>query len=144
MPTVKITKSDGQVFEVSELSLEQIKELVGTNGHVGRKTKSHAISLRPSDFQPNYVKFKKHLTDKGKKFLQILRENPNGIARDNLAEKLGFHTGTQIGGMTGGGIAKRAEKYGLEVTDIYTVEVKRVDGERVVTYKPGKEIARVL
>jgi len=139
MAKVRITRPDGQIFDVSELSFEQLKELVGVNGHASKQ----GIQRFPRLAEPDYVSLKKSLTDKAKKFLQLLRDNPNGISRDHLSEKLGFSSGTQLGGMTGGGIAKNAEKYHIELTDIYTLEVRHENGQRIVTYKPGKDIAKL-
>jgi hypothetical protein len=139
MAKVRITRPDGQIFDVSDLSFEQLKELVGVNGHVAK----HGIQRFPRLADPDYDALKRKLTDKAKRFLQILRDNPDGISRDHLSEKLGFRTGTQLGGMMGGGIAKHAEKYHIELTDLYTVEVRHEDGQRIVTYKPGKDIAKL-
>jgi hypothetical protein len=144
MATVKITKNDGQVIEVSDLSFEQVKEIVGLNGQApARIAPQRGASLNPRDFGPDYEGFKKNLTEKAKKFFQLLRENPNGISADHLAGKLGFTNSSQIGGMTGGGIGKIAPKHGIRPEWLYIVNVKRENGVRVVTYRPGKEIGLV-
>jgi hypothetical protein len=137
MAKVRITKPDGQIFDVSDLSFDQVKELVGVNGHATKDV----IQRFPRE--PDYEGFKKSLSENAQKFLKILRENPSGINAEHLADKLGFNSGTQIGGMTGGGISKNANKYKLELTDIYTIEVDQQNGQRVTVYKPGKEIARL-
>jgi hypothetical protein len=145
MANVKITKSDGQVIEVSDLSFEQVKEIVGLNGHAP----THNVGQRnaapnSSDSSPDYEAFKELLTDKAKKFFQILRDNPNGISADHLAEKLGFSSSSQIGGMTGGGIGKVAPKHDIKPQWLYLTDVRRENGRRVVVYKPGKDISRVV
>jgi hypothetical protein len=142
MARVKITKADGQVFEVSDLSFEQIKELVGVNGQSASGAKA-TVQRFPRTNEPDYIGLKQSLSEKARAFLKLLRENPSGVLREELADKLGFHSGAQIGGMTGGGLAKNAEKFHVELADVYTVEVTRQSGERVVLYKPGKEIAKL-
>jgi hypothetical protein len=143
MANVKITNNDGKVIELSDLSFEQVKEIVGLNGHAPRSVPQRGASVNPRDFTPDYDGFKGSLTAKAKKFFQILRENPNGISADNLAEKLGFSNSSQIGGMTGGGIGKVAPKHGIKAGSLYATEVKRENGKRVVLYRPGKDISKV-
>lgn len=46
--------------------------------------------------------------------------------------------------MTGGGLSKNANKFHVELTDIYVLEVTQKDGQRAVLYKPGKEIVKLL
>ncbi len=144
MANVKITKNDGQVIEVSDLSFEQVKEIVGLNGHAPtHSVAQRSASLNPRDSSPDYEGFSEVLTEKAKKFFQILRENPHGISADHLAEKLGFSSSSQIGGMTGGGIGKVAPKFGIKPKWLYIAEVKRDNGKRVVTYRQGKELSRL-
>ncbi len=135
---VKITNSSGLIIEVPEMTVENLKELIGTNGHI-----SAGANVRRATSGPDYAGLKKSLSEKARKFLKILVENPIGITAEHLADKLGFQSGAQIGGMTGGGISKNANKYSVELTDIYTIEVSQKDGQRVTTYKPGKEIAKL-
>ena len=138
--TIKVTDpSTGFVYEISDVPFDrigQIKTQFTVNGHAAT-----AESKRLG--APDYEGLKKSLSENARKFLRILRENPSGINADHLAEKLGFKSGTQIGGMTGGGISKNANKYHVELTDIYAIEVSQKDGQRVTTYKPGKEIAKL-
>src|SRR5258708_31620543 len=125
MAKVKITKSDGQVIEVSDLSFEQVKEIVGLNGHAPAPASSQSqrgASLNPRDFSPDYEGFKEKLTDKAKKFLQLLRENPHGISADHLDDKMGFSSSSQIGGMTGAGVAKDAPKHDIKPQSLYIAD----------------------
>ena len=143
MANVKITKNDGQVIEVSDLTFEQVKEIVGLNGQASAQSQPRGASMNTRDLSPDFEGFKEVLTQKAKKFFQILRENQNGISADHLAEKLGFSNSSQIGGMTGGGIGKVAPKHGIEPKSLYVTEVKRENGKRVVVYRPGKELSRL-
>jgi hypothetical protein len=136
--SVKITNQNGVVIEIPEISVEQLKELVGANGHG-----SNGTTGRQATFAPDFEGLKKSLSENARKFLRVLRENPAGISADHLAAKLGFTSGTQIGGMTGGGIRKNADKYHVELTDVYKLEVSQQHGQRLTTYKPGKEIAKL-
>lgn len=137
--TFKVTDANGLVYEFVDIPLErigQVRAQFGQNGHLAVADVKHSK-------EPDYIGLKRSLSENAKKFLRILRENPAGINADNLADKLGFKSGTQIGGMTGGGISKNANKYHVELTDIYLIEVSQHEGQRVTTYKPGKEIAKL-
>jgi hypothetical protein len=152
MPTFKITKRDGQVIEISDLSFAEIKELAGLNGHSsnGQSVRSKnaeraAVSSFVSSPKVNdYDGFKKALTDKARKFLRVLSANPNGISSDHLAEAMGFKSGSQLGGMTGGGIAKVAVRFGVGLESVYRHEVKFGKEGRVVTYYPGSNIHLIM
>jgi hypothetical protein len=139
MPTVKITK-EGQTFEITGLTVAEIRELVGTNGHNERVSPARRAGVRNRSVdsqQPDYASLKASLTDKARKFFQILHDNPNGITSEFLAAKLGFQSGSQIGGMTGGGIAKIAGKFGVDVESLYMTKVVFGPNGRVVTYHAG-------
>ncbi len=146
MPKVTITRN-GQQFEISDLTFDQVKELVGMNGHAREEAKRpqerKGASLHPADFVPDYPGFKKALTPKAKLFLKILRDNPNGISADHLASQLGFQAPVQIGGMTGGGMGKIAPTYGVDMENVYVREIKFLNGERRVIYRPGKAIGEI-
>ncbi len=136
--SIKVTDpKSGMIFEFSDVPIERIgsvRSQFSQNGHADVKDTS----------APNYGEMKKSLSENAKKFLKILRENPTGISADLLAQKMGFRTGTQIGGMTGGGLSKNANKFHIELTDVYTLDITLKDGQRLVAYKPGKEISRLL
>ena len=141
MAKVKITNSEGQVFEVSDLTFEQVRVLVGLNGDIAnRPSKGAVLNTRDT---PDYKGFMQSITDHAKKFFLVLMKHPDGIALDNLAEELGFDSPMKIGGVTGGGIGKLAPKFGLNPDDLYFRETTRKNGTRTVIYKPGKEIARL-
>lgn len=152
MPTVKITRADGQTFEISDVSIAEIKYLISTNGQNGHSApplvgamKDMALATkqnaRPSKDYPN---FKASLTDKARQFFHILHENPNGITSEHLATKLGFQSGAQLGGMAGGGIGKMAAKFGIDVSDLYVAKAEFGPNGRVVTYLPGPYMDYIL
>ena len=149
MANVKITEKDGQrVIEVSDISFNEVRELVRPNGNAhaqssGRSPQFSELKF-PRESKPEYSKFKQGLSAHAKKFFAVLHQNPSGISGDSLAEKLGFNSTNQIGGVTGGGIGKLANRLNIKLTDVYTKEVTRKDGERVVIYRPGLEIEKVL
>lgn len=132
----RVTDPGGVVFEFADVPLAKIgavRSQFTQNGHDIRSTGA-----------PNFDAMKNSLSENAKKFLKILRQNPSGVSADKLAEELNFKTGTQIGGMTGGGLSKNANKFHIELTDIYVLEITQKEGQRVVIYKPGKEIARLI
>jgi|SRR5579859_2547027 len=148
MAKITIRKSDGETLEISDiqLSLQEIKELAGFNGHVssaGRRTRKQAVSVRINDARPDYAGFKKALSESGKKFIDVLRQYPNGILSDAFAEKMGLNNAVQIGGITGGGMAKVAPRFHVDLINVYTVEKKFENGTRTTTYKPGRDLALV-
>ncbi|MBZ5503739.1 MAG: hypothetical protein LAN59_16145 [Acidobacteriia bacterium] len=145
MAHVKITDKDGRVYEVSEISIDEVRQLLSSNGnghgHLPRRAELPANS---SKRHPNYHGLKAVLSDGAKRFFKILHDNPSGISADHLVEKLGFRTSNQIGGVTGGGIGKQAPKFHVKPDDLYTIVVTRDESGRRVIYKPGPEIEKVL
>src|SRR5713226_9177706 len=125
MATVKIRRGD-EVFEVSGLSVSEVRELIGVNGHL------KGSAARPSrrmgregsastETGPDFRGFYDSLSEKGKHFMQLLHSaGPKGIEAKELAEMLGFKSGNQIGGLTGGGLGKQAPKFHVDLDDIYT------------------------
>jgi hypothetical protein len=136
MPKVTISR-DGTIE--ADLTLEEIKELVSSNGH--RRPSPIAIRQRTDpgvEHPSDYVAFYKALSDKGRKFFDVLMLNNGGISAESLAPKLDFKNANQIGGLTGGGIAKVAKRHSIQMSDLYRSEVKVVDGKNVRTFYPGK------
>lgn len=154
MKNVKITEKDGRVIEVSDLSFSELRELLRFNGNVNGNEHANAQTTAsvaqssdlkfPSERKPEYSKFKYGLSVHAEKFVSILHQNPGGISADSLAEKLGFKSTNQIGGVTGGGLSKLAKTFHVDLGAIYIKEVTRKDGQRVVIYTPGREIEKVL
>lgn len=147
MAKLVLTKPTGERFEISDLSLSDIKELAGLNGHsngrtladVPRSSVTDVLRLGP----PDYRGFFKALTPKAKKFLTILRDNSAGVPADTLAERLGFKSSAQIGGLAGGGMGKSAKKYGVELSQVYRREISSENGVRQILYFPGKDIGEI-
>lgn len=143
MANVKITETDGRVIELSDLSVDEIKLIVARNGN-GHSHSTTVPKYIHSKRQPDFSSMKEALSDHAKKFLLALRQHPGGISADKLCEQLGFNSPNQIGGVTGGGISKLAVRFNIQMSSLYTVEKKFEGGDRLVTYKPGPDIDRVL
>jgi hypothetical protein len=148
MKNVKITEKEGRVIEIGDISSGELRELVGLNGN-GHRPPSAKISPESqlsfqTDNKPDFAKFKRELSDHAKRFIVVLSQNPGGVSADSLAEKLGFKSTNQIGGVAGGGLSKLAKRFHIDLDDIYIKEVTREDGERLVIYRPGPEIDKVL
>jgi len=150
MPNVVI-KRGSDVFEVTDLTLDQVRDLLGMNGHqraaTGETISRTKAAVVDSDSaigdSPDYRTFYGSLSDKAKKFFEILRQHPNGIESQPLAAQLGFRSGNQVGGVAGGGVAKLAKKFGIKMKHLYSSEVTFENGVRARTYKPGKDIGEL-
>jgi hypothetical protein len=144
-----ITRKNGEVIQLSNLSDQLVRELLGVNGngngHVPSKqrTRKQPVSMRINDDTPDYAGFKKALSDRGRKFVDVLRQYPNGIVAEEFAPKIGLQNPVQIGGITGGGLAKLANRFNVKLSDIYMAEKKFENGTRQTIYRPGKDISKV-
>ncbi len=147
MPKVSIKREGGLSIE-ADLTFEQIKELVGINGyssptaHVARKepeaTKTRDLSDPFAPKPPNFDGFYAVLNDNGKAFIKVLREYPAGIEASELAAKMGLKDATQIGGVTGGGLAKHVMNYSISMSDVYRSEITFPGGKRRTMFYPGR------
>src|ERR1700732_627854 len=90
MAKITIKKPDGEFLEISDIQLtvQEIKELAGMNGHgntankrTGRERKQ-AVSVRINDATPDYSGFKKALSESGKKFENETRTTTYKPGRD--------------------------------------------------------------
>jgi hypothetical protein len=148
-PTNVKISMEGKTIEVSGLSLSEIKELIGMNGHAPVSTRAPRVSTnknaapRVINGEPDYVNFRNALSEKGKQFLDILKQHPHGLDADDMAEKLGFKTSNQIGGTAGGGMSRIAPRFNVEMDNLYTRETTFKNGDRHTLYKPGKDINQV-
>jgi len=154
MPKITI-KRDNATIEISDLTLDQIKELAGLNGHSPghspstkarrtRSSKADPYLFRVSGGDPDYKHFSQLIGEKGKKFFAILRQNPTGISGEVLAEKLEFSEPNQIGGLTGANLGRRAKQFNIDLSLLYVKDRQKLDtGEWRTTYRPGPEIARI-
>jgi hypothetical protein len=152
MPKVTIRR-EGITVE-AELTFDQVKELVGVNGHrpiadpaqsqlfevkstesrSRRKKVSTKRAIKPGDFKDFY----RGLSERARQFLNIVHDNPGGISAEKLAPTLGFNTANQIGGLTGPGVVKIAHGYGFKADDLYTSVVTFVGTKRERMFYPGK------
>jgi hypothetical protein len=151
MPNLKFTNEKGQIFEIDGISVEEIAKLAGLNGHSRNGSPSPvlppafpATHSRIRSSEPDYAGFKRKLTTKAKQFLAILAQNPTGISADHLASQLGFQSGVQLGGMAGGGLAKHAGDFNIDLSYVYIREKRFVNGVRSVIYKPGAYLNALL
>jgi len=146
---VTITTKTGETLEISGLSLQEIKDLAGLNGHAStnvrapRATSNGSKTPLSRPTEPDYHGFFIALSEKGKKFIQVLQQHPNGVNADAMAEHMGFQSATQIGGTTGGGMSRLAPKFGVDLDNVYIPDVSFASGLRRTVYKPGRDIAKV-
>lgn len=151
MPKVTIKRHD--ITVEAEVSFEQLKELIGVNGHKSAtnpeqpqlfevKTPEPRKRQRSSAKRPikhgDFNAFLRSLSERAKKFLETVSKHPDGIPADELAPLLGFNTANQIGGLTGPGIVKIAKAFGFEAEDIYNSPVTFPGGQRKRVFFPGK------
>ena len=133
---LKITNANGSIVE-TELSIELFREFYASN--------SNGHAAQPSGpTKPDFAGMKSVLSPNARKFLTILQKHAAGISAEDLATAMGFTTGTQIGGVTGGGLVKLAIRFNIEIKDLYTMEVSQQNGKRKAIYRPGRDIAKVL
>ena len=131
-----IRKGDA-VFEASEVSVVELKELVGLNGHAPLASQD-LESQAPRD-DGSFAAFYRSLSNRGQLFCDTLKNSPNGIAGDDLALALGFQGEDQIGGLAGAGMSSAAAQHNIELKDeIYRTELRFVGGVRQNYYWPGR------
>lgn len=137
----KVTiKRDGGVTIEADLTFEQIKELTGVNGYA--PAKSATVTLIEAKQGPNVATFFDSLSEKGKTFVDLLRSAPEGIEAYALANLLAFNSPRQVGGLTGGSVAKLAKKYGISIKDVYQSKVSFPEGKRTRIFYPGRLLER--
>ncbi|MFZ0802213.1 MAG: hypothetical protein WBQ09_06100 [Terriglobales bacterium] len=143
MPKVVIHREGGDSIEISDLTFEEVKELAGVNGHRHtvllprrRRIATAAIETEDNDVHG----FLSNLSDRGRSFISALRNHPNGVEANDLAPLLKLNDPRQIGGFTGGGLAKIAKKYRIDMRDIYKSNVTFPEGKRRRMFYPGKFI----
>lgn len=141
MAKVIIRRGDATIE--AELSLKELQELAGFNGH---KTVEPVLSQHQQESKHDFgsleekVKaFSGALSAKGRAFLGFVKvSGPDGISAEGMAHNMGLESRYQIGGVTGGGVSKVAERYGLRAEDFYEKVVGSKNGVRTVIFKPGK------
>jgi hypothetical protein len=145
MARVVITKPNGERFEISDLSISEIKSLAGLENVSSKSNGASGHTSNTTDTaSTDYSAFFRALTPIGKKLIKILRENPSGIDAEDVVKSLGFDTTSQIGGLVGGGWGKTGPKYGVKLDNVYRRTVSHESGVRKVTYFPGKDIDLVV
>jgi hypothetical protein len=147
MAKVTVRRGDTE-FAVEDVTFEQIKELIGVNGY-GSHTPAATpgvpqMMLRAVTKEPNFYAFVGALSERGKTFISILKNHPEGIEANELAGKLGYQDARQIGGLTGGGLAKIAKRFNVKLVDVYRARVTFPGEKRTVTFFPGKYIVAAI
>lgn len=144
MAKVKFTDANGRVIEISDISFAEAQTLVsGSPADTSRKKRKYNPRVTPmpdSGAGPNYAAFFQALSEKGKRLIEILKENKAGISAELLAEKMGFRSTNQIGGVTGGGMARLANRYKIDLSTVYTADIRFDGGQRQTTYRPGSAL----
>jgi len=146
MANVTVRKGDTE-FQIHDLTFEQVKELIGVNGY-GHVPKSPQPNVRTlptssskwSERRPDFRGFLEALSSRGKDFVTIVKQHPDGIEANELAGKLGYKDARQVGGLTGGGLAKIAKLHHIRLKDVYRSTVTFPDGQRTRTFYPSKFI----
>ena len=132
-----IIRKGDTVFEASEVSVVELKELVGLNGQT--PLASQNLESQVSRDDGSFVAFFRSLSNRGQLFCDTLKNSPNGIAGDDLALALGFQGADQLGDLIGAGMSSVASQHNIKLKDdIYTTELRFVGGQRQNYYWPGK------
>ncbi len=126
------SREGGQTIEISDLTLDEVKELAGLNVHAPSASAipQKKLNMRNDALEPDVEGFMSALSDRAKSFILILKKHPEGIEANALAPLLGLNDPRQIGGFTGGGLAKIAKKFRIKMKDIYKSEVTFPDKKR--------------
>ena len=72
--------------------------------------------------------------------MNALRQHPQGMDAYDLAKRLDYKDPRQIGGLTGGGLAKIAKRFRIKLEDVYRTKITFPDNKRTVTFFPSKWI----
>lgn len=143
MPQV-VLERDGLRVQ-ADLSLSDLKELMGIKSPNGNhavqspKGEQQTHAQTPSiPIESGYQSFLDAVSERGRRFIHLLKENPSGIEVGALALQLGFHKSAQIGGLTGGGLSPMARKHSIDLSKVYRTEITKVDGKRTLTFYPGE------
>lgn len=145
MAKVLIHREGGDTIEISDLTFEQVKEIAGVNGHRSsappslRKQNPNTSLIseaKESDFQGFLGAILE--SERGRAFITALRDHPNGIDIHDLVPRLKLNDARQVGGFTGGGVAKLARRFGIKMGDIYKSKITFPGGKRTRLFYPGK------
>jgi hypothetical protein len=141
MAKIVIRHEGGQTIEISDLTLDEVKELAGLNRQVVPSAPSspqNKANTSAAAMEPDVDGFMSALSDRAKVFIAILKKYPEGIEANTLAPLLGLNDPRQIGGFTGGGLAKIAKKFKIKMKDIYKSDVTFPNKKRTRMFYAGK------
>jgi hypothetical protein len=142
-----VLEREGLKMQAS-LTLSEIKELMGLAASNGHKPEMPTPEIHPSMTQSKaevgggYARFIRDISDRGRLFIQTLAENPGGMEASELARRIGYTNARQVGGLTGGGLAKVAKRTGVKLEDVYRTEITAPNGIRMLTFYAGKLITK--
>ncbi len=149
MPHV-VLERDGLRIE-TELALSDIKELMGLRASqkppVGALKSGPQVipALRASATiaaapHTGFDQFFAEISDRGRNFIRLLSEHPQGIEAKEVARYLGFTKTTQIGGLAGGGLSKVANRNGFGLGSLYRKKITTPNGVRTLTFYPTQDL----
>ena len=125
-----IIRKSGATIE-AELTVAELKELAGLNGHAMRGRSNGGTTQAPLPLDSNYREFFSALSEDGRRFLNFVKAaGPNGIAAENVAHQLGLKNRYALGGVAGGSLGKQAKNFGIDRDDVYVKEVDSENGVR--------------
>lgn len=138
---------NGQKME-AEVSLAEFKDLIGdapsaSANQAPPQRASQAAPVVKMTIEGSIRDFLQACTDRARELFRMLRNHPEGIEAHSLAAHLGFSNPSQIGGLVGGGVSKRADKMGVRLGDLYYKRITHPQGVRTVTFYPGKRLLQV-
>lgn len=143
----KITIKAGHSTIEAEMSISELiayqKELAGQNGDGSfgsvaernyRRTPQEQVPLKQ-----DYREFFRNLTGQGKRFLHFVKAaGAQGVSAEAVAQNMGLKSRYEIGGITGGGLARKAKRFGVDLDEVYVKTNDSENGVKTVIFKPGK------
>ena|SRR5580658_4594254 len=132
----------GNITINAEMSIDELKEFMGMNGNgpapVTQETRNTGRGSVDNHDTVSFEQFYEGLADRSRRFVDaVFAAGPSGIESTDLAKVLGFTQPRQIGGLTGGGLAKSAKKAGLTTSDIYATGYTSTNGKDQRVFYPG-------
>jgi glutamate synthase domain-containing protein 2 len=140
----KVTIKRGDATIEAELSLTELMQLTGLNGHSGSRkgTESRISEESPVDENTRAASAEtlfSALPERGRRFLHFVKmAGRAGISAEEIVSKMGLKSRYEIGGLSAGALSKQAKRYGFSIRELYKKDVASVNGVRTVLFKPGR------
>jgi hypothetical protein len=133
--------SQGQTFE-AEVSVAELKELAGLNGHRLSPARAAAQPLRPVEGsaqgkRPDINALLSMFSERARKLFHVLRTHPKGIEAKEICESLKLKNPNQVAGLIGPAATIMRDQ-GYENDDLFTTDLTFPNGVRRRMYYPGK------